>query len=56
MLAGLYIVYVIILAKLKPSLAPPLSAEDRCVPLPRAARADRAVAATRARCRRCSAR
>jgi TRAP-type mannitol/chloroaromatic compound transport system permease large subunit len=34
MLAGLYIAYVIILAKLKPSLAPPLSAEDRKVPLP----------------------
>jgi TRAP-type mannitol/chloroaromatic compound transport system permease large subunit len=34
MLAGLYIVYVIILAKLKPSLAPPLSPEDRAVPLP----------------------
>lgn len=34
MLAGLYIVYVIILAKIKPSLAPPLSAEDRFVPLP----------------------
>ena len=34
MLAGLYIVYVIILAKLKPHLAPPLSAEARFVPLP----------------------
>lgn len=34
MLAGLYIVYVIVLAKIKPSLAPPLSAEDRFVPLP----------------------
>lgn len=34
MLAGLYIVYVIVLAKIKPSLAPPLSAEDRRVPLP----------------------
>jgi TRAP-type mannitol/chloroaromatic compound transport system permease large subunit len=34
MLAGLYIVYVIILAKIKPSLAPPLSPEDRFVPLP----------------------
>jgi TRAP-type mannitol/chloroaromatic compound transport system permease large subunit len=34
MLAGLYIVYVIILAKIKPSLAPPLSAADRFVPLP----------------------
>jgi len=34
MLAGLYIVFVMILAKLKPSLAPPLSAEGRLVPLP----------------------
>ncbi len=34
MLAGLYILYVIILAKLKPSLAPPLSMADRYVPLP----------------------
>jgi TRAP-type mannitol/chloroaromatic compound transport system permease large subunit len=34
MLAGLYILYVIILAKLKPHMAPPMSAEDRHVPLP----------------------
>jgi TRAP-type mannitol/chloroaromatic compound transport system permease large subunit len=34
MLAGLYIVYVVILAKLRPSMAPPLSPEDRRVPLP----------------------
>jgi TRAP-type mannitol/chloroaromatic compound transport system permease large subunit len=34
MLAGLYILFVMILAKLKPSLAPPLSAEGRLVPLP----------------------
>ena len=34
MLAGLYIVYVIILAALKPELAPPLSPEARLVPLP----------------------
>jgi TRAP-type mannitol/chloroaromatic compound transport system permease large subunit len=34
MLAGLYIVYVIIVAKWKPHLAPPMSAEDRRVPLP----------------------
>jgi TRAP-type mannitol/chloroaromatic compound transport system permease large subunit len=34
MLAGLYVVYVIVLAKLKPSLMPPLSAADRFVPLP----------------------
>jgi len=34
MLAGLYILFVMLLAKLKPSLAPPLSAKDRLVPLP----------------------
>jgi TRAP-type mannitol/chloroaromatic compound transport system permease large subunit len=34
MLAGLYIVYVVLLAKLKPNLMPPLSAEQRFVPLP----------------------
>jgi TRAP-type mannitol/chloroaromatic compound transport system permease large subunit len=34
MLAGLYIVYVIIIAKVKPALAPPLTAEQRYVPLP----------------------
>ena len=34
MLAGLYVVYVIIMAKLKPEMAPPLSAEQRIVPLP----------------------
>ncbi len=34
MLAGLYVGYVIILAKWKPHLAPPLSAADRQVPLP----------------------
>ncbi len=34
MLASLYVGYVIIVAKLKPSLAPPLSEEDRRVPLP----------------------
>lgn len=34
MLAGLYILYVILLAKLKPKMAPPLSAADRFVPLP----------------------
>jgi TRAP-type mannitol/chloroaromatic compound transport system permease large subunit len=34
MLAGLYIVYVIIIAKLRPSSAPPLTAEQRKVPLP----------------------
>ena len=34
MLTGLYIVYVIIVAKIKPAWAPPLSAADRMVPLP----------------------
>ena len=34
MLATLYILYVILLAKFKPHLAPPMSAEDRIVPLP----------------------
>ncbi len=34
MLAGLYILYVILLAKIKPHLMPPLSAEQRFVPLP----------------------
>ncbi|MBI5062567.1 MAG: TRAP transporter large permease subunit, partial [Desulfatitalea sp.] len=34
MLAGLYVGYVIVMAKIKPSLAPPLSAEDRHVALP----------------------
>jgi TRAP-type mannitol/chloroaromatic compound transport system permease large subunit len=38
MLAGLYIVYVILIAKLKPAMAPPLSAEARVVPLPPAMR------------------
>ena len=34
MLAVLYVVYIILVAKWKPHLAPPLSAEDRVVPLP----------------------
>lgn len=34
MLAGLYIIYVIIVAKIRPSMAPPLSMADRFVPLP----------------------
>jgi TRAP-type mannitol/chloroaromatic compound transport system permease large subunit len=33
MLAGLYIVYVVVLAKFKPHLMPPLTAEQRIVPL-----------------------
>ena len=35
MLAGLYVGYIIVYAKLKPSIAPPLSAEDQYVPLPK---------------------
>ncbi len=34
MLATLYVLYIIVLAKIKPHLAPPMSAEDRHVPLP----------------------
>jgi TRAP-type mannitol/chloroaromatic compound transport system permease large subunit len=34
MLAGLYIAYTIILAKLRPSIAPPLTEAERQVPLP----------------------
>ena len=34
MLAGLYVVYVVLVAKLKPNLMPPLTAEERHVPLP----------------------
>ena len=34
MLATLYVLYVVILAKWKPHMAPPMSAEDRIVPLP----------------------
>jgi TRAP-type mannitol/chloroaromatic compound transport system permease large subunit len=34
MLAGLYVIYVIILAKVKPEWAPPLTAEQRAVDLP----------------------
>lgn len=34
MLAGLYVLYVVVIAKWKPHLAPPMSAQDRHVPLP----------------------
>jgi len=34
MLAGLYVVYIVVLAKLKPNLMPPLSMAERFVPLP----------------------
>src|SRR5690606_35742113 len=33
LLAGLYIAYILIITKLKPQLAPPLSAEERIMPL-----------------------
>ncbi len=47
MLAGLYVGYVIIVAKLKPELAPQLSAADRVVPLtPVAAKVAAATGAT----------
>ncbi|WP_310386699.1 TRAP transporter large permease [Roseateles sp.] len=39
MLATLYVGYIILIAKLKPKWAPPLSAEDRVVPLPTYAKA-----------------
>ena len=39
MLAGLYVLYVIIMAKVKPHWAPPLSAQDRRVDLPALTRA-----------------
>ncbi len=35
LLAGLYVGYIIVYAKLKPSIAPPLSLEDQYVPLPK---------------------
>ncbi|WP_298597178.1 TRAP transporter large permease subunit [uncultured Limnohabitans sp.] len=34
MLATLYVIYVVVIAKIKPHMAPPMSAEDRIVPLP----------------------
>ena len=34
MLAGLYILYVVIMAKIRPDMAPPLTVEQRTVPLP----------------------
>jgi TRAP-type mannitol/chloroaromatic compound transport system permease large subunit len=38
MLAAMYMLYIMVLAKLRPSVAPPLSEEDRKVPLPDFAR------------------
>ncbi|MGY2491645.1 TRAP transporter large permease [Cupriavidus sp. CP313] len=48
MLTGLYIVYILILAKLKPALAPPLPEAERVVPLPPVARTLEARGATHA--------
>lgn len=48
MLTGLYIVYIVLLAKVKPALAPPLPASERVVPLPAVARALEARGATHA--------
>ncbi|CAM3190404.1 TRAP transporter large permease [Cupriavidus taiwanensis] len=48
MLTGLYIVYIVLLAKVKPALAPPLPASERVVPLPPVARALEARGATHA--------
>jgi TRAP-type mannitol/chloroaromatic compound transport system permease large subunit len=48
MLTGLYIVYILILAKLKPALAPPLPEAERVVPLPPLAQALQARGATHA--------
>ncbi|SOY62552.1 putative TRAP-type C4-dicarboxylate transport system, large membrane protein component [Cupriavidus taiwanensis] len=48
MLTGLYILYILILAKLKPALAPPLPEAERLVPLPPVARTLQARGATHA--------
>lgn len=48
MLAVLYVLYVIILAKLRPDMAPPLSEEERKVPLPDYARQIRDTVTNRA--------
>ncbi len=48
MLTGLYIVYILIVARLKPALAPPLPEAERVVPLPPVARTLEARGATHA--------
>jgi len=48
MLASLYVVYVVVLAWFKPGLAPPLTQQQREVPLPDFARSTGAVGGTRA--------
>ncbi|PZX23858.1 putative TRAP-type C4-dicarboxylate transport system, large membrane protein component [Cupriavidus phytorum] len=48
MLTGLYVLYIVLLAKLKPALAPPLPEAERVVPLPPVARTLEARGATHA--------
>ena len=48
MLAGLYVLYVIVVAKLRPDMAPPLSAEERRVTLPEFANTIRDTVSNRA--------
>ncbi|PVY79337.1 tripartite ATP-independent transporter DctM subunit [Cupriavidus alkaliphilus] len=48
MLTGLYVLYIVLLAKLKPALAPPLPEAERVVPLPPVARTLQARGATHA--------
>ncbi|MBB3008911.1 TRAP transporter large permease [Cupriavidus alkaliphilus] len=48
MLTGLYVLYLVLLAKLKPALAPPLPEAERVVPLPPVARTLQARGATHA--------
>lgn len=48
MLTGLYVLYIVVLAKLKPALAPPLPEAERVVPLPPVARTLEARGATHA--------
>ncbi|WP_454674355.1 TRAP transporter large permease [Achromobacter pestifer] len=48
MLAGLYMLYVILVAKLRPDMAPPLPASERGVPLPPETQALAATGYTRA--------
>ncbi|WP_373376469.1 TRAP transporter large permease subunit [Cupriavidus nantongensis] len=48
MLTGLYVLYIVLLAKLKPRLAPPLPEAERVVPLPPVARTLQARGATHA--------
>jgi len=48
MLTGLYILYIVLIAKLKPALAPPLPESERAVPLPALAGTLQAGGAVRA--------